>query len=61
MKFMILFDGKTYVTEAIPEAVSPDQVRDKHPGFFFFDFATSVEDAESKIQQDRDRNSLTWY
>jgi hypothetical protein len=61
MRFMILFDGKNYFTEPLPEGVNPDDVWDKHPGYSFLDFASSLENAKSKIEADRDRHKIVWY
>lgn len=61
MRFMILFDGKNYFTEPLPEGINPDDVWAKHPGCSFLDFATSPEDAKSKIEQNQERHKVVWY
>jgi hypothetical protein len=61
MRFMILFDGKTYVTERVPGGVSADSVMEEYPAHCLLEFAVSEEDAVSKIQQDRDRHRVDSY
>jgi hypothetical protein len=56
MKLMILFDGREYFVEPLSAGVQPDTIMEKHPGCMFLDDAASLEEAERKIQRDRDRN-----
>jgi hypothetical protein len=57
---MILFDERIYLVEPLPEGVHADTIMEKHPGCMFLDNASSQEEAEIKIQRDRDRRKPLW-
>jgi hypothetical protein len=57
---MILFDGRCYFVEPLPEGVHADTTMEKHPGSMFLDNASSQEEAEIKIQRDRDGHKPFW-
>jgi hypothetical protein len=61
MKFMIFFNGKEYFSEPVSQGVHPDTVSERYPGCMLLDFASSPEDAKSKIEGDRDRHKVVWY
>ena len=61
MKFMIFFNGKEYFTEPMCQGGRPDTVSERYPGCMFLDFASSPEDAKSKVEEDRDRHKVVWY
>jgi hypothetical protein len=60
MIIMICFNGKEYFKDPLPEGGNPDAILDKHPGCMFLDHASSQEEADAKIQRDRDRHKPFW-
>ena len=60
MNFIILFDGKEWFVEPLPEGSHPNAILEAHPGCIFLDHANSRYDAAIKIQRDRDRHKVVW-
>jgi len=53
--YVVLTDGKTYKTVGIPQGANPDLILLDYPGFATIGTATSTEEAERLILEDRTR------
>jgi hypothetical protein len=60
MNITILFNGTAYIKAEVPQGVNPDTILAKHPGCMILAQASSQEEADAKIQKDRDRHKPSW-
>ena len=60
MKLIILFNGKEYFVEPLPEGGHSTTVLENHPGCIVLDNAESEEEAAVKIRRDKECHKAEW-